>query len=117
MDSVICKEVIISTIRRRGDGTPNNPIRMVVEVFEKDGTLIAERDTFDTKVKWVSVKERLPEESGRYWCYIEHQTDLGLSHFQWNCSYNEIEKTFSDSSLKDGEKVTHWTKLLPKPNK
>lgn len=44
MDLVVCKEVIISTIRRRGDGTEENPIRVITEVFEKDGTFIAECD-------------------------------------------------------------------------
>lgn len=44
MDTVICKEVIISTIKRRGDGTPENPIRVITEVYQKDGTKIAEYD-------------------------------------------------------------------------
>jgi hypothetical protein len=64
--------------------------------------------------KWISVEKNLPKEGGRYWCYLEHQTDLGLSHFQWNCSYNEVSKTFSDRYLTDGEKVTHW-QPLPNP--
>lgn len=67
--------------------------------------------------KWISVEDELPKESGRYWCYVEHQTDLGLSHFQWNCSYNEISKTFSDRYLTDGERVTHWQPLPKAPKK
>lgn len=43
MDTVICKEVIITTQSRRGDGK-DNPIRVITEVFEKDGTKIAEHD-------------------------------------------------------------------------
>ncbi len=27
--------------------------------------------------KWIPVSERLPEDSGRYWCYVEEQNDLG----------------------------------------
>jgi len=65
--------------------------------------------------KWISVEEELPEDGGRYWCYVEHQTDLGLSHFQWNCSYNETTKTFSDRYLIDGERVTHWQPLPSSP--
>ena len=38
--------------------------------------------------KWIPVSERLPEDSGRYWCYVEEQNDLGKSHYQWNCSWN-----------------------------
>lgn len=40
-----CKEVIISRILRRGTGKDeNDPIRIITQVFEKDGTLIAESD-------------------------------------------------------------------------
>ena len=65
--------------------------------------------------KWISVEDKLPEEGGRYWCYTEQQTDLGLSHFQWNCSYNETTKTFSDRYLTDGERITHWQPLPSSP--
>ena len=51
-------------------------------------------------MEWISIKDRLPKEGGRYWCYLEHQNDLGLSNFQWNCSYNENEKRFSDRYFK-----------------
>lgn len=44
MDTVICKEVIVSTIARRGKGERHSPIRIITQVFEKDGTLIAEND-------------------------------------------------------------------------
>lgn len=44
MDTVICKEVIVCSIARRGNGTQLSPIRVVTQVFEKDGTLIAEKD-------------------------------------------------------------------------
>jgi hypothetical protein len=64
---------------------------------------------------WIRVEDGLPEEGGRYWCFVEELTDLGISHFQWNCSYHEVEKRFSDKYLTNGQKVTHWTKLLPSP--
>jgi len=44
MDTVICKELIVSTIARRGTGERHSPIRVITQVFEKDGTLIAEND-------------------------------------------------------------------------
>lgn len=65
---------------------------------------------------WISVEDGLPEEGGRYWCYVEEINDLGISHFQWNCSYHEVEKRFSDRSL-NGGKVTHWQPLPAPPNK
>jgi len=65
---------------------------------------------------WIYVNDRLPDEGGRYWCYVEHLTDLGFSYFQWNCAYNENEKRFSDNTLIDVERVTYWRKL-PEPPK
>jgi hypothetical protein len=65
---------------------------------------------------WISVDDKLPTESGRYWCYVEHLTDIGISHFQWNCDYNAQLRRFSDMTLTDGEHVTHWRKL-PEPPK
>lgn len=43
MNEIICKEVIVSNLARRGDGKIE-PIRAVTQVFEKDGTLIFECD-------------------------------------------------------------------------
>jgi hypothetical protein len=58
---------------------------------------------------WIPVSERLPEESGRYWCYVEEQNSLGKSHYQWNCSWNgEIW----GGAMMHG-RVTHW---MPLPN-
>jgi|ERR1044072_2708636 hypothetical protein len=64
---------------------------------------------------WISVTDQLPTESGRYWCYVKELTDLGFSYFQWNCAYNANEGRFSDSTLTNGENVTHWRPLPPPP--
>lgn len=65
---------------------------------------------------WIPVSEKLPEESGRYWCYVEEQTDLGKSHYQWNCSWNG-ERWWVEGE--DGGIVTHWMPLpvAPKESK
>lgn len=44
MDTVECKELIISTLKRRGLGIKHSPIRVITEVYEKNGTKIAEYD-------------------------------------------------------------------------
>lgn len=45
MKTVECKELIISTLERRGSGKHvYDPIRKITQVFEKDGSLIAEQD-------------------------------------------------------------------------
>lgn len=62
--------------------------------------------------KWIPVSERLPEECGRYWCYVEEQTDLGKSHYQWNCSWNG-ERWWVEGE--DGGIVTHWMPLPAAP--
>ena len=52
---------------------------------------VSNRDELNSPVTpdgWIPVSERMPEESGRYWCYVEEQNDLGKSHYQWNCSWN-----------------------------
>lgn len=51
---------------------------------------------------------------GRYWCYVEEVNDLGVSHYQWNCSYNESMKVWGNV---DNGKVLYWTNLLPNPPK
>lgn len=61
--------------------------------------------------KWIPVSERMPEESGRYWCYVEEQNSLGKSHYQWNCSWNG--DVWSDKALTG--RVTHWKPLPAAP--
>lgn len=60
---------------------------------------------------WIPCTERMPEEIGRYWCYVEEQNSLGKSHYQWNCSWN--------GELWGGEmmygRVTHWMPLPAAP--
>jgi hypothetical protein len=60
------------------------------------------------------VEDRLPEYGMRVLCYCQEQNDLGLSHFVWNCSYNETDKSFTDAGKRYS--VTHW-QPLPKPPK
>lgn len=61
---------------------------------------------------WIPVSERLPEDSGRYWCYVEEQNDLGKSHYQWNCSWNG-DRWWVESE--GGGIVTHWVPLPAAP--
>jgi len=44
MEEVICKEVVITKLKRRGTGIEHSPIRAITEVYDKDGTLIVEHD-------------------------------------------------------------------------
>lgn len=64
--------------------------------------------------KWIPVSERLPEDSGRYWCYVEEQNDLGKSHCQWNCSWNG-DRWWVETE--GGGIVTHWMPLPAAPQK
>ncbi|EIX9136949.1 DUF551 domain-containing protein [Klebsiella pneumoniae] len=62
--------------------------------------------------KWIPVSERLPEDSGRYWCYVEEQNNLGKSHYQWNCSWNG-DRWWVE--CEGGGIVTHWMPLPAAP--
>jgi hypothetical protein len=44
MKNIECKELIVATLSRRGTGKEHSPIRTITEVYEKDGTKIAEHD-------------------------------------------------------------------------
>ncbi len=59
---------------------------------------------------WIACADRMPEEGGRYWCYVEEQNSLGKSHYQWNCSWNGDE--WGGEALSG--RVTHW-QPLPSP--
>jgi hypothetical protein len=62
---------------------------------------------------WKNARLDPPKEGGRYWCLIEEQNDLGKLHFQWNCSYHETEKRWSDNH--ENYNVIYWTELAPMP--
>lgn len=61
---------------------------------------------------WIPCSERMPEEIGRYWCYVEEQNSLGKSHYQWNCSWNG-DRWWVESE--NGGRVTHWMPLQAAP--
>lgn len=60
---------------------------------------------------WIACADRMPEEGGRYWCYVEEQNSLGKSHYQWNCSWNGDE--WGGEALSGS--VTHWMPLPSPP--
>lgn len=54
-EEVTCREVIISNLTRRGTGVDDDPLRVITQVFEKDGTFIAEYDPLE-KLKKINEK-------------------------------------------------------------
>lgn len=61
---------------------------------------------------WINVKDKLPDEGGRYLGWVIELNELGLSEFPWNVSYSQGE--WSDNLI--SYKVTHWMPLPEKPN-
>lgn len=63
--------------------------------------------------EWIPTSERLPEERGRYLCWVETINDLGKESYVWNCYYGGQDYLFADNGIKYN--VTHWTALPPAP--
>ena len=96
MDTVITKEVVETTLTRRGEGTVGSPVRIIKQIWEKDGTLIAEVDPYreievdEERSKLIkAIKWALGEEgdfppkpegkaAGNYWWRTELRRRAGL---------------------------------------
>ncbi len=63
---------------------------------------------------WKNVRTDPPKESGRYWCFVIEEDDLGTSNFQCSCMYSLREKRWSQNVF--SMHVTHWTELLLDPS-
>ncbi|HFV9323526.1 TPA: DUF551 domain-containing protein [Klebsiella pneumoniae] len=93
------------------DGGDALSYRRLIQSFEPGTKLYLHAQPAPVVSGWILVSERLPEEGGRYWCYVEEQNSLGKSHYQWNCSWNE--GAWSDKALTG--RVTHWMPLPAAP--
>ncbi len=93
------------------DGGDALSYRRLIQSFEPGTKLYLHAQPAPVVSGWIPVSERLPEEGGRYWCYVEEQNSLGKSHYQWNCSWNE--GAWSDKALTG--RVTHWVPLPAAP--
>lgn len=109
-----------SAMIQAGNSPSKCSLREGVEAIRKSGIPVdvdkiqSECDAVNSPVipdGWIPVSERVPEESGRYWCYVEEQNSLGKSHYQWNCSWNG--EVWSDKALSG--RVTHWMPLPAAP--
>ena len=97
-------EACAAILQGKADGTLTN-----------EGTIAAEPVSNPYKLPdgWIKCSERMPEEGGRYWCYVEEINSLGRSHYQWNCSWNGVE--WGGEALSG--RVTHWMPLPAAPGK
>lgn len=93
------------------DGDIASTLRAAIASAPQDTPALNPAQSVATAPGWIPVSERLPEEGGRYWCYVEEQNSLGKSHYQWNCSWNgEIW----GGAMMYG-RVTHWMPLPAAP--
>ncbi|KMI38843.1 hypothetical protein SM87_01088 [Klebsiella pneumoniae] len=90
------------------DGGDALSYRRLIQSFEPGTKLYLHAQPAPVVSGWIPVSERLPEEGGRYWCYVEEQNSLGKSHYQWNCSWNG-DRWWVESE--GGGIVTHWMPL------
>ncbi|HHK9580797.1 TPA: DUF551 domain-containing protein [Citrobacter braakii] len=82
------------------------------EVWNRRAAMLQAGNSPELPDGWIPVSERMPDEIGRYWCYVEEQNSLGKSHYQWNCSWNG-ERWWIESD--NGGRVTHWMELPAAP--
>ncbi len=84
MDQAYVKKVIICTKARRGNGTKRSPTRIITEIIDFKGNLIAESDHYSTNVETIKSFMRhhfkdIPEEEiddAIYSYFIETNNDL-----------------------------------------
>jgi len=57
MPEIECKEVIITSLERRGKGIETDPVRRVTQVYEKTGELIAENDPFKERFSFEDMRQ------------------------------------------------------------
>ena len=66
------------------------------------------------KIKWISVKDKLPEKNTWVLCYVKwmipvFEMERGIR------KYSDVKKVFFDGRFRIGDSVTHWMPLPPKP--
>ena len=71
---IVCKEVIVTDLELRGNGEAEAPYRRITQVYEKDGTLIAENDP-------ISKYDYYDLINFAKWCYDEKipKDDINIS--------------------------------------
>lgn len=95
-EDIQCREVIVSRIARRGLGRDlSDPLRIITQVFEKDGTLIAEHDPCPTPELNIRVFEDaspVPKPPSLAWTtkYIKHLPDCAIEQ-----DWSEAEEAIS----------------------
>ena len=85
MKEVVCKEVIITRLLRRGKGVEHDPIRCITQVYDKKGNLIAEHDpnpTSHTNMDMV------------YFCEWIEENDIPLNKVNGSTVTKWIEEIF-----------------------
>ena len=85
-----------------------------IRIFEMVKRLFKANNSRSFTLTWNDARENQPTETGRYWCIVEEQNDLGKSTFQWNCCYLKDKNMWFDGG--NFYNVIWWTNLAPTPN-
>jgi hypothetical protein len=64
-------------------------------------------------LSWKNADTNPPNDYGRFWCIVQEQNDLGVSHYQWNCFYHKKWNSWEDNGKEC--RVIWWTELAPMP--
>ena len=94
------------------DPSYSDALNALTEVREKVRAL----PSIQPKSKWISVKDRLPDESGLYWVTYKYWTENGSEHLGTDVMYSSGKG--EEFSTRDGwSRVLAWMPLPSEPYK
>ena len=85
------------------------------KAFEKAKEMEKQQIVDNSKNNWISVNDRLPDESGRYLGYLTELKCLGNSYSTINVAFNTNHKD-STAWTEHGEVLQYITHWMPLPN-
>lgn len=88
----------------------------LVDIINQAKEMEKQQIVDNSKNNWISVNDRLPEESGRYLGYLTELKCLGNSYSTINVAFNTNHKD-STAWTDQGEVLQYITHWMPLPNK
>ena len=105
--------------------TKYDKLKEIAKVAERGYHEVLNHYLYDTAVdpnttvdsKWISVKDRLPEESGNYLTYKSNSFMAVLTYSAKYKLFNAWDWLSKETCIRNATKVTHWMPLPEEPGK